>query len=199
MCTHFHFAEIPVVAVLPHPRLGYDTPPPAKISLPANTQGRGQLWSDAVFEAVLTLKNQLGSRNEAVAAAAANSILELERTRMRHDKTVAGSSLTPDQFGAAGPDDSDQFDTMTELPELASLHREPPAPQASDALAGHTAEALSAIPMIGSKPTTRDYAERIVRRFLNEQVLEAEDIAPGQFMVHFRRELRKTAASALPN
>ena len=185
-----------MVAVLPHNRLGYDAPAPAKIPLPATSRERGLLWSDAVFEAVMTLKNQLGSRNEAVAAAAANSILELERTRMRHDKTVAGSSLAPDPFDAAEPDGMDRLETLPELPDLEPLHREPPA---SEALASHTAEVLQAIPIVGSKPTTRSSAERIVRGFLNQQVIEAEDIAPGQFMAHFRRHLRTTMASALPD
>ncbi len=68
-----------------------------------------------------------------------------------------------------------------------------------DVLAEHTAEVLAAIPMIGANPTTRPSAERLVRRFLNEQVIEAEDIEPGQFMANFRRKLREKAASALPS
>ena len=184
-----------MVAVLPHPRLGYDSPPPAKITLPATPHGRGQLWSDAVFEAVMTLKNQLASRNEAVAANAANSILELERTRMRHDKTVAGSSLDSDRFDDRELDGMDRLETLGELPDLEPL---PCGPPTTDALAAHTAEVLAAIPMIGANPTTRSSAERLVRRFINEQVIEAEDIAPGQFMAHFRQHLREKAASAVP-
>ena len=185
-----------MVATLPHNRLGYDSPPPATFPLPATAHGRGRLWSDAVFEAVLTLKNQLASRNEAVAAAAANSILELERTRMRHDKTVAGSSLVSEESDVGGDVGSDRLETLGELPDL-----EPPqcGPPTTDALVAHTAEVLAAIPMIGSKPTTRSVAERIVRGFLNQQVIEAEDIEPGQFMAHFRQHLRKSAASALPD
>ena len=186
-----------MVAVLPHPRLGYDSPPPAKIPLPATAHGRGLLWSDAVFEAVLTLKNQLGSRNEAVAASAANSILELERTRMRHDKTVAGSTLDCDGAIDREPDSADRMETLEELPDLGPLDFEPEP--AVDALAAHTAEVLEAIPMIGANPTTPASAERVVRRFLNGHGIEAEDIEPGQFMANFRRKLRETAASALPS
>ena len=185
-----------MVAALPHNRLGYDSPPPVKVSLPATAHERGRLWSDAVFAAVLTLKNQLASRNELVAAAAANSILELERTRMRHDKTVAGSSLVSGESEVGDYDGSDHLETIGELPDL-----EPPqcGPPTTEALAAHTAEVLKAIPAIGSKPTTRSSAERIVRGFLNQQVIEAEDIEPGQFMAHFRRHLCKTASSALPD
>ncbi len=184
-----------MVAIHTHPRLGFDSLPPAKIRLPATSHERGRLWSDAVFEAVLTLKNQLASRNDAVAANAANSILELERTRMRHDKTVAGSSLDCEEFGDREPA-SDRLEVLGELPDLGPLDSGPPE---VDVLAEHTAEVLAAIPMIGANPTTRPSAERLVRRFLNEQVIEAEDIEPGQFIANFRRKLRETAVSALPS
>ncbi len=80
-------------ATLPINRIGahFDSPPITRPVLPKGEQARGQLWSDVVFEAVLALRNQLTSRNESVAASAANSILELERTRMRHAKHLAGS------------------------------------------------------------------------------------------------------------
>ena len=69
-----------------------ETPRPV---LPTTDVERGQLWSDVVFEAVLALRNQLGSHNETISAGAASTILELERTRMRHDKNVAGSRMKP--------------------------------------------------------------------------------------------------------
>ena len=81
--------------IVTHPinRIGahFDSPPNTRPVLPQGERARGQLWSDVVFEAVLALRNQLTSRNDAHAAAAANSILELERTRMRHAKHLAGS------------------------------------------------------------------------------------------------------------
>ena len=80
-----------MVATLLHNRIAGEFPASAYGPLPDCEHQRGQLWNDAVLEAVLALKNQLGSRNEEIVAAAANSILELERTRMRHDKTVSGT------------------------------------------------------------------------------------------------------------
>ncbi len=80
-----------MIATLLHNRIAGELAAPAKIELPECEHERGRLWNDAVLEAVLALKNQLGSRNEEIVAAAANSILELERTRMRHDKTVSGT------------------------------------------------------------------------------------------------------------
>ena len=80
-----------MVATLLHNRIGGELVPPLKTALPECERERGRLWNDAVLEAVLALQNQLGSKNEEIVAAAANSILELERTRMRHDKTVSGT------------------------------------------------------------------------------------------------------------
>lgn len=80
-----------MVATLFHNRIADVDSAPARAPLPDCEHERGQLWNDAVLEAVLALQKQLGSRNEEIVAAAANSILELERTRMRHDKTVSGT------------------------------------------------------------------------------------------------------------
>ena len=78
-----------MVATLLHNRIAGEHP--TRTALPECERERGRLWNDAVLEAVLALQKQLGSRNEEIVAAAANSILELERTRMRHDKTIAGT------------------------------------------------------------------------------------------------------------
>ena len=60
-------------------------------ALPESARERGRLWSDAVFRAVAALQKQLTHRDADIVAAAANSILELERTRMRHSRLLAGS------------------------------------------------------------------------------------------------------------
>lgn len=80
-----------MVAALLHNRIAGEFPAQTRMPLPECERERGRLWNGAVLEAVLALQNQLGSRNEGVAAAAVNSILELERTRMRHHKTVSGT------------------------------------------------------------------------------------------------------------
>ncbi len=46
-----------MVATLPLNRLGYDSPPAQLPELPKSARERGRLWSDAVFQAVLALKN----------------------------------------------------------------------------------------------------------------------------------------------
>ena len=70
--------------IAPH----FQTPEP---QLPKSARERGKLWSDTVFQAVLALKAQLRNPDATVVMAAANAILEMERTRMRHAKNLAGS------------------------------------------------------------------------------------------------------------
>ena len=84
-----------MTATLPFARTAdlFDAAPAPLPELPATARGRGQLWSDTVFHAVAALRLQLTHRDAAVVAAAANSILELERTRIRHGRLVAGSEL----------------------------------------------------------------------------------------------------------
>ncbi len=84
-----------MVATLPFNRLAaqFDTPEP---ELPKTARGRGQLWSDAVFQAVLALKKQLRSPDARLAMAAATAIIDLEQTRMRHSSTLAGSEEVSD-------------------------------------------------------------------------------------------------------
>ncbi len=84
-----------MTATLPFNRVGaHFDPRPAELPLlPASARERGQLWSDTVFQAVAALRRQLTHTDTMIVAAAANSILELERTRMRHGKLVAGSEV----------------------------------------------------------------------------------------------------------
>ncbi len=82
-----------MVATLTRNRIGRDSPASLKRELPKSELERKELWGDAVLEAVMALREQLNSRNEQIVAAAANSILELERTRMRHDKLISGTHV----------------------------------------------------------------------------------------------------------
>jgi hypothetical protein len=83
-------ATLPVNRISAH----YDSPQQAKAKpvLPKTARERAQLWSDIVFEAALTLRDQLQSPIAAVAASAAHALIDLERTRMRHDQAVSGSA-----------------------------------------------------------------------------------------------------------
>ena len=118
-----------MIATHPVNRLGYDSPPLSRPVLPKGERARGQLWSDVVFEAVLALRNQLSSRNDTVAAAAANSILEMERTRMRHAKQIAGSRYVNEEMeefernpsGMASDEDDDDRGDEFLTPVLSNL------------------------------------------------------------------------------
>ena len=190
-----------MIGTQPRNRLGahFDAAPAPKPALPATARGRGQLWSDIVFDAVLALHNQLNSRSEAVVAAAANTILELERTRIRHSKDIAGSSQESD-----APAEFEPLEKLEPLPGLRSKPRVekrlkvpkptlPPAPanplddatlmrlHAQEATAD--LEALHArIPGHDCRPVTLERAEGYVRSICNEYGLKLSQIPPGEFM-----------------
>ncbi len=124
-----------MVATLLHNRIAGELPAPARSPLPECERERGRLWNDAVLEAVLALQKQLGSRNEDVVAAAANSILELERTRMRHDKTVAGTRH-----------DQIRYDPVSEEIQPIAAESNAPifTPEEESQVAGHAREICAA-------------------------------------------------------
>ena len=184
-------------------RLGahFDSPPATKPALPKSERGRGQLWSDVVFDAVLALHGQLKSRSETVVAAAANSILELERTRMRHSQTVAGSSLDSEaqrEFDDAHGDadesveDDEADDELSDLPDLDD---EPQRPYLPDDRHKHPAlfrlhaeeafeelvEAEAELPERERSPVTMERAMRYVEVQFEAWNLRTTDIRPGEF------------------
>ena len=171
-------------------RLGYDSPPPTRPILPKGERARGQLWSDVVFEAVLALRTQLISRNESIAAAAANSILELERTRMRHDKSVSGSrsvneareEFERDPSGEAGEGEEesessrdDRFPTRRRADrDGLPIFTDPPQPLV-DGLETrrHDEDAPEESAFENHTRTVRDYFTGVLLRPMTEQ--ESED------------------------
>lgn len=190
-----------MVATHPANRIGahFDSPPVAKPALPKTERERGKLWSDVVFDAVLALHNQLNSRSEAVVAAAANTILELERTRIRHSKDIAGSSQESD-----APAELDPLEKLEPLPGLRSKPRVekkpkvpkptlPPAPanplddatlmqfHAQDAMAD-LEELHARIPGHDCRPVTLERAEGYVRSICNTYDLKLSQIPPGEFV-----------------
>jgi hypothetical protein len=210
----FTIAEATMVATLPHSRIGFDSPPKVKPELPKTARERGQLWSDAVFEAVMTLQKQLSSNSEAIAAAAANSILDLERTRIRHDKTVAGSCLPEAKVEAVDTSkpvaDRQPLADLGPLPDFKPLPDRPPIRDldafASDpfddepltdeeCLESHMDEVMERIPKFEGKPITGAIAKTIVLSFLKSLEMKPSDIEPGEFMVHFVKKMRAEQAA----
>ena len=191
-----------MIATQTHNRLGahFDAPPAPKRGLPKTERERGQLWSDVVLDAVLALHKQLESHNEAVVAAAANSILDLERTRLRHGKDLAGSTHKSD--AEVDSDERCELDPLPDLGRKSATERKPraekptlppaPAEPLDDAtlLRRHAEEALDVLAELNAtlperlrKPVTMETAEGYVRSVCGEYRLKLSDIPPG----HFRR------------
>ena len=121
-----------MIATQTAPRFGFDSPPKVRPVLPQSERDRGKLWSDVVFEAVLALRELLTSRSEAISSGAANTILDLERTRMRHDKCLAGSSSPSEaqlEFERESRLPPSRASYDDELDELATLAEAIPPPK----------------------------------------------------------------------
>jgi len=177
-----------MVATYPINRIGYDSPPAALPELPKTARERGFLWSDVVFQAVLALRNQLTHRDSAVVQAAANSLIELERTRMRHSTDVAGSeSVSTAQLEF----EEDERETVESHAERRAERAEQAAPvqvepSADDrALAGHAREAAEACVELGKPIPPRP--EQFVSVMLEKWGLAPSEIPAGEFMRYLRK------------
>ncbi len=167
-------------ATLPMNRIAahFDSPPAELPQLPASARERGRLWSDTVFQAVAALRLQLTHRDTAVVAAAANSILELERTRMRHGKLVAGSELV----SAA----------QLEFEDDERIYRARAAERRAAKVESEE------IPAAGVRPNEHAFAEHVAEV---DEVWEAsDDRPPGSAAPYVRWQLTKwgLAANAIP-
>ena len=174
-----------MVATIPFNRIGFDSPPAELDELPQSARGRGRLWSDTVFQAVLALKKQLTHRDAGVVAAAANSILELERTSMRHGKLVAGSEYVSDaqlEFEAEQREDR----------ELSVERREALAAKAA------TAKKVDAAPAEGVRPNGQALAEHV--REVTDAFEASGQPLPGRPDGYVRGLLKRwgLAANAIP-
>ena len=192
----------------PHNRIGFDSPQPVRPELPQSERERGRLWSDIVFEAALALRGQLTSPDEAVVAAAATTLIDLERTRMRHDRAVAGSSSqseAQDEFDRqsrgrwASEDDGD----TAELDDLEARAEAmvKPAPYVDatrfdepEIFQQHVAEARERLeedearsPEAFRERVTTERVLRYVEDVLRMGKSNASDIRPGEFWAFVKR------------
>lgn len=184
-----------MVAAQPVNRIGahFDSPPATRPVLPQGERARGQLWNDVVFDAILALRNQLTSRNETIAAAAANSILELERTRMRHNKCVAGSrsineaqeefERNPSETSLSEPD---EFDGGAER-EVEALRTTDWIPDPPSARFGDHSDEVCKAFAARNEPIGSDEANQIVGAALDRWDSHWVDIPFGGFLAEMRR------------
>lgn len=184
-------ATAPKISTIPMNRLGYDSPPATLPELPKTARERGFLWSDVVFQAVMALQKQLTHQNADIAAAAANSILELERTRMRHSTHVAGSeSVSTAQLEFEEEEREVEERQVERRAEYAAATKAAPVAQPElslneQALAAHAREAADAFEKMGEKLPIRP--EHFVARLLKLWRLEPAAIPAGEFMRHFKK------------
>ena len=157
-------ATIPI-----HRAPAYDAPP--KPIIPKSPRARGQLWSDAIFEAVMALKNQLSSRSESVVAAAATALLDLERTRMRHGQDLCGSDTSSDEAEFRGSLDGEDD------PEFEEVRQEQEA-----ATEGHAAEVRKFYKAERGHTMSAEEADGRVRDCLQRWVMNARQVPQGDFV-----------------
>ena len=188
-----------MTTTLPINRIGtyLETPRPV---LPTTEIERGQLWSDVVFEAVLALRTQLGSHNEAISAGAASTILELERTRMRHDKNVAGSRMKPLGLEPILGFQEDEFDEAEEEENEVPIQNKvenPPAKRKTSSgsrntdsarLFDHVQEVTLHFNNLGCKGMDYLEAEQFVLAGFRRCALHVEDIERDQFVATLKRK-----------
>ncbi len=196
----------------PHSRIGFDSPKPARPELPQSERERGRLWSDIVFEAALALRGQLTSSDEAVVAAAATTLIDLERTRMRHDRAVAGSSSqseAQDEFDRqshnrwASEDDVDTAELADLEARAEGMVKPTPVPvpyvnatrfDEPEIFHRHATEARERLeedearsPEAFRERVTTDRVLRYVEDVLREGKSKASDIRPGEFWAFVKR------------
>jgi len=182
-----------MVGTLPMNRLGYDAPPAPLPELPKSARERGFLWSDAVFQAVLALQKQLTHPNSAIVAAAANSILGLEETRLRHGRDVAGSEgVSTEQLELEEEERESRDQAARHRAQRAAAAKAAPEPEIATepsanekALADHSRETAEAFETLGKPLPMR--AELFVGKLLKIWGLEASAIPVGQFIGHYRK------------
>ncbi len=183
-----------MVATLKLPRIGRDSEAPARPALPETERERGQLWGDVVLEAVLALRNQLTSRNEDIVAAAANSILELERSRMRHDKCLSGTRTGTCGIDEIGLGHGEPQPVEREEPPVVRFDEGDTA-----ALSEHIGEIRAHMAHVVRRPMTETDAEAYVVEKLARWQVRPSQIHRGEFvqMLGLMKEL-PTAESAQP-
>lgn len=112
---------IPVNRIAGHLPTAPAAPSPAP--LPATPEERQQLWADTLAAALLALQTRLAHRDPAVVERAVFAILDLEKTRLRHGRGLAGTHVPNPALA--------RLDALAGN-LLESDHAEPDAPAAND-------------------------------------------------------------------
>jgi hypothetical protein len=89
---------------------------PAPIPVPATPDGKQAAWGEAVFAAALFYQARLAHPDPEVAERAARAIFDLEKTRLRHGRDLAGATV-PEPI----PPKEEFYEPLPPLPELSPI------------------------------------------------------------------------------
>ena len=95
---------------------GYVSAPPPPV--PATPEGKQAAWGEALFAAALFYRSRLAHPDPEVAERAARAIFDLEKTRLRHGRELAG---TPKPEAPARPADGPKLPTKADVERLGKI------------------------------------------------------------------------------
>ena len=186
-----------MIATQLHNRIAPHSPPPVRElpALPTSARERGKIWSDTLFHSVLALKQLLTSDDPAIVLRAVELTFEMERTRLRHSKELAGSELVSDaqlQYEADQEEeeeacrarcaerDAAKAAEATQTPAEATEEEEEENPEFERATL-HAREFHEAMEKSG-KGMPEERSLRLTIGFLKKMGLKATDIPEGQYV-----------------
>ena len=137
-----------------HNRIAGHFAPP----LPATPEERRATWTDTLMAAMRHYQRQLASPHPADAERAARAVFDLEKTRIRHGRELAGTAVPR----ADSPDD----DLLATLPDLAPIR--PSSATAGAAVLGAAVEAGAFDPEPKESPRREPVREKTDEELVDE-------------------------------
>ena len=98
---------------------------PAPIPVPATPDGKQAAWGDALFAAAMFFQARLAHPDPVVAERAALVLIDLEKTRLRHGRDLAGTTVPKPKKAELPP--------LPDLPPLEETMRSPSRPSPAKA------------------------------------------------------------------
>jgi hypothetical protein len=95
---------------------GYVSSPPPPV--PATPERKQAAWGEALFAAAMLYQSRLAHPDPEVAERAARSIFDLEKTRLRHGRELAG---TPKPEAPAPPAEGPKLPTQADVERLGKI------------------------------------------------------------------------------
>ncbi len=99
---------------------------PAPLPVPETPYGKQAAWGDALFAAAMFFQARLAHPDPAVAERAALVLFDLEKTRLRHGRDLAGATVPK-------PKKAERLPPLPDLPPLEETMRSPARPSPAKA------------------------------------------------------------------